>query len=143
MRRNAGIIHYALFWNGNNGLQWEYFFNNGLKTLLWRDAFWISYIRLYRFYNNSSSVVLRSKQGVTLKLVNSKHEDWASVQLLTLSLHFLDYFAEMSSYSTMKTNKQKARICLKCVKEFSRRFNSANGKEISRKRKHSLKDCIE
>ena len=26
--RNAGIIHYALFWNGNNGLQCTYFANN-------------------------------------------------------------------------------------------------------------------
>ena len=32
--RNAGIIRYALFWNGNNGLQCAYFVNNGLKTLL-------------------------------------------------------------------------------------------------------------
>ena len=30
--RNAGIIPYALFWNGNNGLQCEYFVNNGLQN---------------------------------------------------------------------------------------------------------------
>ena len=29
--RNAGIIHYALFGNGNNGLQNAYFVNNGLQ----------------------------------------------------------------------------------------------------------------
>ena len=28
--RNAGIIHYALFWNWNNGLQCTAFVNNGL-----------------------------------------------------------------------------------------------------------------
>ena len=28
--RNVGIIHYALFLNGNNGLQCAYFINNGV-----------------------------------------------------------------------------------------------------------------
>ena len=30
--RNAGIIHYAFFLNGNNGLQCAYFVNNGLQS---------------------------------------------------------------------------------------------------------------
>ena len=35
------------------------------KALLWRDVFWISYIKLYKFYNNLLDVI-RSKQGGTL-----------------------------------------------------------------------------
>ena len=31
--RNADIIHYALLWNGDNGLQWAYFVNNGLQSV--------------------------------------------------------------------------------------------------------------
>ena len=30
----------------------------------------------------------------------------------------------------MKTNKQKARKCLRCIKEFSPRFNLVNGKYL-------------
>ena len=30
--RNAGIIHYALFRNGDNDLQCTYFVNNGLQS---------------------------------------------------------------------------------------------------------------
>ena len=43
-------------------------------------------MKWYNFYNNNLSVILGSKQGKTLKLVNPKHEDWASIQLLTLSV---------------------------------------------------------
>ena len=56
------------------------------KALLWTDAFWISYIKWYKFYNNNLSVVLGSKQGETLKLVNPKHEVWVPIQLLTPSV---------------------------------------------------------
>ena len=31
LMRNGGIIHYALFLNCNNGLQYVYFVNNGLQ----------------------------------------------------------------------------------------------------------------
>ena len=30
--RNASIIHYTLFWNGNNGLQCACFVNKGLQS---------------------------------------------------------------------------------------------------------------
>ena len=30
--RNESIIHYALFWNGNNGLQCAYYVNSGLQS---------------------------------------------------------------------------------------------------------------
>ena len=56
------------------------------KALLWTDVFWISYIKWCKFDNNNLSIVLGSKQGGTLKLVNPKHEDRASIQLLALSL---------------------------------------------------------
>ena len=56
------------------------------KVLLWTEVFWISYIKWYKFCNNNLLVVLRSKQGGTLKLMNPKHKDWASIQLLTFSV---------------------------------------------------------
>ena len=46
----------------------------------------MSYIKWCKFYNNNSSVILGSKKRGMLKLVNPKHENWASIQLLTLSL---------------------------------------------------------
>ena len=62
------------------------------KALLWTDVFWISDIKWYKFYNNNLSVVLASKQGGTSKLANPKHEERASIPLLTLSvLTFLRY----------------------------------------------------
>ena len=76
-------------------------------------------------------VILGSQQAGTLKLGNSKHKDWASIQFLTLYLNFLDYFAEMSSYFSMSTNKREVRKCIRCVKEFSHRFDFANGKYLS------------
>ena len=45
---------------------------------------WMSYIKRYKFYNNDLSVLLVSKQGGTFKLASTKHEDWESVQLLSL-----------------------------------------------------------
>ena len=52
----------------------------------YEQTFWISYIKWYKFDNNNLSV-LGSRQEETLKLVNPKHEDWASTQLLTLCLN--------------------------------------------------------
>ena len=93
--RNVGIIHYALFWNGNNGLKCAYFVNNGLQSASMK----ISYIKWYNFYNKNLSVVLGSKQGRTLKIVNPKHEDWALIQLLNLLvLLFLVFFAKWNVY---------------------------------------------
>ena len=37
----------------------------------------------------------------------------------------------MSRYFSTKTNKRKVRKCLKCVKEYSHRFDLANGKYLS------------
>ena len=97
--RNASIFHYALFSNGSNGLQCVYFVIMVYKVLLWTDVFSISYIKEYKFYNNNLWVVLGNKQGRTLKIVNPKHEDWASIQLLTLSvLLFLVFFAKANAY---------------------------------------------
>ena len=49
----------------------------------------------------------------------------------SLIVNFLVYFADMSSYFSMKPNKRKVRKCLKCVKKFSRRFDLTNGKYLS------------
>ena len=44
------------------------------------EKMWISYKKWYKFYSTNLSVAfLGSKQGGTLKLVNPKHEDWASI----------------------------------------------------------------
>ena len=103
------------------------------KVLLWADVFWISYIK---FHNNNLSVILGIKQGGrwTSKYEggpwNPKHEDYASIQLLTLSLNFLVYFTKMSSYFLMKTGKRKVRKYLKWSKKYSQRFDLANGKYL-------------
>ena len=78
--QNAGIIHYALFWNDNSGLQYTYFVNNGQQTILWTYAFRILYIKWYKFYSDDLSVLLGSKQGETLynvfilKCFNNKYK---------------------------------------------------------------------
>ena len=72
--------------------------------------------------------VLGSKHGETLKLVNPKHEEWASIHLLTLLVFTSCLFADMPSYFLTKANKRKVRRCPKCVKEFSCRFDLANRK---------------
>ena len=97
------------------------------KALLWTDVFWISYIKWCKFYNNNLPVVLGNIKRSTLKLVNPEYEDWAFQRTDSLSIHFLVYFSEMSSYFLMNTNKRKVRKCLKCIKEFSRRFDLTNG----------------
>ena len=61
--QNAGIIHYALFLNGNNGLQGAYFVNNGLQSASTKNRFFNIIHKMVQFYNNNLSVVLGSKQG--------------------------------------------------------------------------------
>ena len=109
---NAGAIHFALFWNENNDFQSTYF----VKKWYTKHVFLILYKKCYKFYDTNLSALKRprSKQGETLKLVNPKQKDWVSIELLTLSFNFLVYFAEMSSYFSMKTNKRKVRKRLKC-----------------------------
>ena len=85
---NAGIIHYALFWNWNSGLQCAYIVNNSVQSASMNRCFLniIHKIKWYNLYNSYLLAVLGSKQGGTLKLVNPKYEDWASIQLQTLSV---------------------------------------------------------
>ena len=67
-----------------------------------------------------------------LKLVNSKHDDWASIKLLTFSvLTFLFTLPRCQVIFKMKTNKRKVRKCLNYVKKFPRRFDLTNGKYLS------------
>ena len=77
------------------------------KALLGTDAFWISYIKWYKFYSNNSLAVLGSQKVETLKLGNPKHKDWGSVQLLILCLNFLGYFAECQVIFQWKQTKEK------------------------------------
>ena len=69
---NAGIIHYALFSNGNNGLQWAYFVNNGLQSASMNRHFFNIIHKMVQIL--ILLVALGSKQGGALKLVNPKHE---------------------------------------------------------------------
>ena len=117
--RNAGINHYAVFWYGNNGLHCAYFVNNGLQSASMKDVFWISFIKWYKFYNNNLLVVLGSKQKGTFKLVIPKHEDWASVQLPTLSVSTFLYTLPRSQVRCQrhcmdflyKTKSSITRVC--------------------------------
>ena len=102
------------------------------EAFLWTDVFLISYIKWYKFYNNNLFVILESQHGGTLKFVNPntrtgrQYNCWLS---LSLSINFL--FTLPRSYFSVKTNKGKVRKCLKCVREFLRRFDLANGKYLS------------
>ena len=51
---NVGIILYALFWNGSNGLPCGFFVNNGPQSASMNSLF---------FEYHTLSVVLGSKQG--------------------------------------------------------------------------------
>ena len=55
------------------------------KALPYRDIK-LSYIKCYKCWNNNLSVILLSKQGGMLELVNPRYEDWVSIQLLALSV---------------------------------------------------------
>ena len=111
---NAGVIHYALFWNENNGFQFTNFVKQWYTKHFFEQTFFlILYKKCYKFYNANLSVFLRIKQRETLKFVNPKQKDWVSIELLTLSFNFLVYFAKMSSYFSMKANKIKVRKRLK------------------------------
>ena len=62
-------------------------------------------------------VILGSQQVGTLKLVtpNKRIERQFNCWLF----QSFSYFAETSSYFSMKSNKRKVRKCLRCLKEFS------------------------
>ena len=96
------------------------------KALLWTDVFWISYIKWYKFYNNNLLVVLGTAnlKPQTRKLIVNSFAG-------SLIFNFLGYFAEISSYFSMKKNRTKVRKCIRCVKEFPHRFDLANGKYMS------------
>ena len=86
------IMHYFEMWimfcNSHISLIMVY------KVLLWTDVFWILCRKWYKFYNNNLSVVLLSKQGGTVKLVNARTERQFSCWLF-LSLNFFVYFTEI------------------------------------------------
>ena len=97
-------------------------------AILWTDIFWISYIKWYKPYSNNLSIVLGSKHGGggALKLVKPKQ--WASIQFADSLCSELSCALcwDVKLFSN-KTSKRKVRKYLKCVKEFSRRFDLANG----------------
>ena len=94
---NAGIIHYVLFWNRNNGLQCTYFVNNGLQSA----------------YRERTRVDVETCEPQTQELSVSSVAD-------SLSLNFLVYLVEMSRYFSMKTKEKLGNA--NWVKEFSCRF---------------------
>ena len=70
------------------------------KAPLEKEVFWILYKKCYTFYNTTLMAFIVTKQGETLKFVS-------------LIPNILIYFAKMSSYFSMKTNKRKLRKRLK------------------------------
>ena len=84
--QNSGLIHYALFWNRNNSLQYAYFLNNGLQSGSMNRRFFE-----YHIWNDTNSTIIiywlfsEANKGM-LELGNLKQKDWASIQLLTLSV---------------------------------------------------------
>ena len=75
---NAGVIHYALFWNENNDFQSTYFVKQCYTKHFFEQTFFlILYRKCYKFYDANLSALKRprSKQGETLKLVNPKQKD--------------------------------------------------------------------
>ena len=106
------------------------------EAFLWTDVFLISYIKWYKFYNNNLFVILESQHGGTLKFVNPntrtgrQYNCWLSLSL-SLSINFLFTLPRCQVIFQWKQNKGKVRKCLKCVREFLRRFDLANGKYLS------------
>ena len=100
--RNAGSIHYALFWNESNGLQCTYFVNNGLQSASVNRRVLNIIHKMVQI--PQQSVVIGSKQGGTLKPVNPKHEDWASIQLLTLSVWTFLFSLDVKLFYNEKKN---------------------------------------
>ena len=86
------------------------------KALLITDIFRISYMKWYRFYNNNLSVLLECKQGGTLKLKNPKHEDWASIPLLSLSV--LTFLSRCQVIFQWKQTKEKLRNAFSAWENF-------------------------
>ena len=76
-------------------------------------------MKWYKFYGNNLSVVLVSKQRGTLKLVNPKHKDWASIQLLTLQvLNFLFTLPRCQVIFQWKQTKEKLKNALSASMNF-------------------------
>ena len=115
--QNASIIHYVLFWNENNGLQCASIVNNGLRSASMNRCILNIMHKMVQILQQF--LVLGRKQGGgTLKLVNHKHEDWVSIQLLTLSV-------------LNKQTKEKLGNALSAWKNFRIDLTWWNGKYLS------------
>ena len=134
--RIVGIIYYALLWNESKGLQCAYFVNNGLKSA--------SVHKTVQIFNNNLSVVLGSEQGGTFKLVNTKHKDWASMQLLPLSVFtFLFTLPRCQVILSWKQTNQKRLVNTSSAwKNFCVDLTWESNRQKT-KNKHSLKYCTE
>ena len=123
--RNAEIIHYALFWNKNNGLQCPYIVNNGLQSASTNRGFLNIIHKMVQILQQwfIGPFMEQTRRDVETREVSSIAD--------SLSLNFLVYFAEMSCYFSMKRNKRKVRKSINCMKEFSRRFDLAYRKYLS------------
>ena len=80
------------------------------EAFLWTDVFLISYIKLYKFYNNNLFVILESQHGGTLKFVNPntrtgrQYNCWLS---LSLSINFLFTLPRCQVIFQWKQTKEK------------------------------------
>ena len=112
--------------------------NNGLQSASMKRHFLKIIHKMIQILQHNLLVVFGSKQGgQTLKFVIPKHEDWASIQLLTLSV-LIFLFAEMSSYFSTKANKRKVSKYLTCLKEFLDGFDLVIFLEVFARMSHIL-----
>ena len=110
--RNAGIIHYTLFWHGNNGLQCAYFVNNGLQS--------VSINRYFLNITRKTVQVLQQEfigrfRELTRGYAENLEPKTRGLRLNSIaesfSLKFLVCFSEISGYFSMKKKKRKVMRC--------------------------------
>ena len=99
-----------------NGLQCASVVNNGLRSASMNRCILNIIRKMVQILQEF--LVLGRKQGGTLKLVNHKHEDWASIQLLTLPV-------------LNKQTKEKLENALSAWKNFRKDLTWWNGKYLS------------
>ena len=114
--RNAGIINYVLFWNGNNSLQYAYFVNNGLQSSSINRRFLNVIHKMVQILQIYWSFQEVNKGGRWNSWTPNTRTERQFNCLLSLSLNFLLYLPRCQVIFQWK--QTKVRKCLKYIKEF-------------------------
>ena len=118
---NAGIIHYVLFWNRNNGLQCTYFVNNGLQSASVNRHFLNIIHKMVQIWRQLFIIHYRERTRVDVETCEPQTQELSVSSVAdSLSLNFLVFLVEMSRYFSMKTKEKLGNA--NWVKEFSCRF---------------------